>query len=166
MESDSDEYLQAKKYALRRLSLQAVLSNKLARSLRDRLVSEETVERVIKDLTALGLLNDDEWSASFVRQQTRRKMGPRAIAQKLANKGIRGEGLNKALEGVGAASEQEAAVDQLLETRYRKRDLSDPKERQKVIASLIRRGFDFSLILQKIKQRDHLIAFDDCNCEF
>ncbi|MBA3816234.1 MAG: RecX family transcriptional regulator, partial [Parachlamydiaceae bacterium] len=42
---------------------------------------------------------------------------------------------------------QRAAIKQLLTTRYRSRNLKDFREKRKVVSSLIRRGFDLSLIL-------------------
>lgn len=134
----------AKRYALKRISVQAMLSTRLSRSLRDRLVSERAIEHVINDLTELGLLNDKEWTESYVRVQAARKMGPRAIAQKLAAKGMRN---CKALEGIWDVDEQKNSIKHLLKTRYSKRNLKDARERQKVIASLARRGFDLSAIL-------------------
>lgn len=130
--------------------MQAVLSHQLAAALRRRLFSEETIERIVQELTALGVLNDEEWTASFVRFQSRRKMGPRAIAQKLASKGVRGESLDKAVEEARLGGDQKETILQLLETRYCKRNLSDPKERKKVIASLVRRGFDLPLIFSTL----------------
>lgn len=141
------EYRQAKSYALRRLSLQGMLSAALVRSLKERLVSQTTIERVLQDLCELGLINDDEWAASFIRTQQLKKFGPRAIAQKLANKGIKRETLQLALEQSASFDDQKTAILKLLQSRYSKRGLSDFKEKRKVVASLVRRGFDLTLVL-------------------
>jgi regulatory protein len=142
------EYQQAKKYALKRLSLQPMLSTTLSRSLKKRLVSEPVIQTIIQECRELGILNDEEWAASFVRGQTNRKTGPRAIAQKLASKGIRGEQLEKALEGAWDGEKQKGCIESLLKSRYGKRNLADYKERQKVISSLVRKGFDLSIVLE------------------
>lgn len=144
------EYRQAKNYCLRRLSLQAMLSTALTRALKDRLISEKTIQQVISELNDQGFLNDQEWSASFVRTQTSRKVGPRAIAQKLASKGIKGDVLDTALEKSWDCDTQKKLILSLLKSRYAKRNLNDFKEKQKVIASLVRKGFDFSIILEVI----------------
>jgi regulatory protein len=141
------EYQYAKVYAVKRLALQGMLSSALARSLTERLVSKETTERLIEEFLEQGLLNDESWAASFVRTQKAKKMGPRAITQKLAHKGVRGEILKEAVHEAWNAQDQEALIRQLLKTRYARRNLSDYKERQKVVASLVRRGFDLSAIL-------------------
>lgn len=140
------EQRQAKNYALRRLSMQAMLSTALIRSLKERLISSSTIQQVIQELVELEFLNDEEWSASFARTQKARKMGPRAIAQKLAFKGIKGEVLEQVLEESRDPEEQKQLVFELLKTRYARRNLSDYKEKQKVVASLVRRGFDLSII--------------------
>lgn len=141
------EYRQAKNYAIRRLSLQAMLSSALVRSLKERLVSDPVIEIVVNELIEIGFVNDTEWAASFVRSQSGRKMGPRAIAQKLAKKGVRGKILEEALEKSWDSGEQETLIQQLLKSRYAKKNLKDLKERQKVVASLVRRGFDLNVIL-------------------
>lgn len=128
-------------------------STVLLRALRDRLVSESISERVVEECLKLGYLNDEEWTKSFVRLQSARKLGPRAIAQKLAAKGISKVAAEEALKVSGSKEQQKAAIAKLLSTRYRKRDLSDYKEKRKVVASLIRRGFDPSLIFDCLPQR-------------
>ena len=147
------EHRYAKNYALRRLSLQAMLSQALARSLKERLVSEKTIVLVLGELKALGLINDEEWTASFVRGLERKKMGPRAIAQKLASKGIKREGIELALEHSKGSTDQEASVLALLGSRYAKKNLSDFREKQKVTASLMRRGFDLTIILKCLDKK-------------
>jgi regulatory protein len=144
------EYQAAKNYALRRLSLQTMLSTALARSLKERLVSENTIKKLLVQLTDSRLINDEEWTASFVRTQTARKVGPRAIAQKLAGKGIKGMDLEQALENSWDPTDQRAMILKLLNSRYAKKNLKDFKEKQKVIASLSRRGFDLSIILEAL----------------
>lgn len=144
------EVQMAKRYALKRLSLQNLLSDSLARSLKEKLVSRQAVDAVIGELSSLGWLNDQEWTASFVRGQSSKKMGPRAIAGKLASKGVRGERLEAALAEAWNKGEQGEQIASLLKGKYRTRDLSDFKERQKVIASLVRRGFELPVILSTL----------------
>lgn len=156
------EYQHVKNYALRRLSMQAMLSSALSRSLKERLIPEKVIQKVILELIALGFLNDEEWTASFVRSQSNRKVGPRAIAQKLASKGVRGEKLEQALEGSWDVNEQKKLITGLLKSRYAKRNLSDYKEKQKVVASLIRKGFDLSAIMNCLQKSGscEYITFD------
>ena len=144
------EYRSAKNYAVRRLSAHSLPSASLARSLRQRLVSENTIVRIVDEFSSQGYLNDRDWAASFARVQSARKVGPKAIAMKLAGKGIDKEYAAAALESFSNEDKQKESIMLLLNTKYKKRDLSDFKEKQKVVASLIRRGFDYELVLAQL----------------
>lgn len=146
------EYQLAKKYAFKRLARQPMLSVALSRAMKERLISEQVIEKVIQESLSLGFLNDSEWTSSFVRGRSGR-YGPRSIAQKLASKGIRGEELEEALKGEWDREKQKKCVTHLLQTRYGKRNLSVYKEKQKVIASLIRKGFDLSIIIDSLNSK-------------
>lgn len=149
----------AKRYALKRLASQSLLSDSLARSLKERLVSKSAIDAVIDELKSLGWLNDTLWTESFVRVQTSKKVGPRAIAQKLASKGVRGERLEAAMGEALGDEEQKQQILSLLKGKYKSRNLRDFKERQKVVAALIRRGFDLSLIFSSFSKE---ISLEEC----
>jgi len=146
------EYRGAKHYLLKRLSAQSLPSASAAESLQRRMVSKETIERLLKELCGLGYLNDHEWTASYIRQQTARKIGPRKIACKLANKGISQETAKEALQLSSNEEQQRQLIAKLLETRYRSCDLTDFRAKQKVIASLVRRGFDLHVIISTLER--------------
>lgn len=146
------EYRFAKLYVIRRLSAQNLPSSVLSKSLKERLVSEVTTLKLIEEFQELGYLNDGLWIDSFVRVQSQQKRGPKAIAQKLAMKGIAKDQIATALRTSCSISQQKESLKKLLETRYRQRDLSNFREKQKVIASLIRRGFELSLIIEVINE--------------
>lgn len=146
------EFQQARLYGIRRISQQALPKQALVRALSLRLISPETIQKVITDFCARGYLNDQEWTRQFVASQLRKNLGPRAIAQKLSFKGIGKKEIEASLTFAGVVDHQEEGIRQLLATRYRSRDLKNPKERQKVIASLARRGFQFEAILNIIKE--------------
>lgn len=145
------EYRLAKKYALRRLSAQSLPAAGLAKALKQRSVSEEIIERLIAEFCHLGYINDIEWIDSYVRGQQSRKKGPKAIAYKLAEKGISTQQAEEVLKRVSGIEQQKEMIINLLSTRYKSKNLSDFKEKQKVIAALVRRGFDLSAILDCIK---------------
>lgn len=146
------EYRQAKVYAYKRLAAMNMSSVALATSLRERLVSAVVVECVLQELIALGYINDEEWVKSFVRLQRRRKMGPKAIAAKLAAKGLRPELFEEITDVAQGESDQRALIQELLATKYRKRDLRDFREKHKVVAALVRRGFDASAVMDVMRE--------------
>lgn len=150
------EFRQAKQYALKRLSQMNMPSTSLAKSLQQKLVTPHTISRVINDLKNIGFLNDKEWIASFIRVQKNKKIGPKAIAQKLAMKGLSLEDLEDPNHeellnsSIQSTEDQKTTIKHLLATRYRTKDLSVFKEKRKVIASLARRGFDLQAILDSM----------------
>jgi regulatory protein len=140
------EFRQSRLFALRRLAAQSLPSSGLARLLRQRLVSEQTIERLIEELRQLGYLNDQDWTDSYVRRQMERRVGPRLIAQKLKEKGI--AKMQHSLAKAHDEENQKKAIHNLLNTRYRSRNLTNFKEKRKLIAALMRRGFDLPVILE------------------
>lgn len=146
------EYRQAKSYAIKRLSLSPLPSAKLIKSLKDRLISEKVIETLINELLEAGYLNDKEWTDSFVRMHSQRYRGPRAIAQKLASKGLKSTYAEQLLQVSHSEEKQLSMIKHLLATRYRTRNLKDFNEKKRVVASLMRRGFDLSVILNCIEK--------------
>ena len=126
-----------RKYVLNKLARRSYPSAELEKLLTERLVSEPIRALILNECRHNGYLNDSEWTERFVASQMRKGQGPRAIQQKLRAKGVAAPSL---------PNEQHAQIQTLLETKYHNKNLSDPKERQKVTASLIRRGFDFDAI--------------------
>lgn len=151
---DEAEYNMARQFVMRRLSAMSLPSTTIVRSLKQRLVSDSVIERVIENFKEVGYLNDEEWTKNFIRRQGEKKLGPRAIAQKLTQKGFDRDVVDEAMEaseaGAGGEAAQREAIAALIKTRFKKRDLTDFHEKQKVVAALARRGFDFSLILEVI----------------
>lgn len=131
------EYQQAKKFILKRLSRRSYPSPELRRLLTDRLVSSHNIEKIIAMCQRLGYLHDENWKSHFIEEQRRKGVGPRLIRDKLRMKG---------LNTAQVSNDQQPLILRLLETRYRLRNLRDTKEKHKVIASLIRRGFDLAII--------------------
>jgi regulatory protein len=106
----------------------------------------ELIEETLQALARSGLINDAEFSRSWVRARTgSRPMGPNRIAAELRQKGIERELIEEALAPVDPETELGLAlaagrrkVDQLRE--------EDPRmARQKLGAALMRRGFSWDI---------------------
>src|SRR5690349_2140479 len=55
------ELQQAKQYVLKKLCIRSYHSQELMQALQDRLVSDGTIEKVLSDLTRMGLVDDSDW---------------------------------------------------------------------------------------------------------
>ncbi|MDP1835630.1 MAG: regulatory protein RecX [Chlamydiales bacterium] len=141
------EHSKAKDYALRLLARKSYLSTELAQKLRDKLVSEATTNVVIQELS--HYFNDDDGVRRYVEAQQHRGRGPGAIKQNLIRKGVSEDSLDEYIDGADVGSQ----IEQLLQTKYRQRDLTNFKERQKVVGSLCRRGFSLDSIFTALSKK-------------
>jgi regulatory protein len=137
-------YKEAKLLLIKKLTMKSYCTGELRRWFHDKGVDETIAEQLLQEFQQQGYLDDSAWLASFVRIQRAKRYGSRTIALKLKQKGFSNEEVAELLHD---KSEEEGAIQKLLETRYRTRDLKNPRERQKVVASLLRRGFQLERIL-------------------
>lgn len=142
----SMEYQKVKNYVLRRLSAQNYHSRQLRKLLNERLVDASTIDRIIGECQAKSFVNDEQWLESFIRAN-RKRLGLPAIMRKLHSKGFSIDEIRAIQDRWKNPEEERAAIQQLLQTRYRSKKLDQFHERQKVIASLMRKGFSFETIL-------------------
>lgn len=147
----SYEYKRVKGYVTWRLSSQSYHSEQLKKLLRDRLVPEHLIQQMIEEHKKTGALDDDLWVERYLQQQ-QKKYGLKHILQKLKAKGFSREALDKMAEyNYDHDQIQEfEVIKKLLTSRYRSKDLSQYKEKQKVIASLMRKGFSYEHIKEAI----------------
>jgi regulatory protein len=142
-----NEFEKARAYALKRLGMKSELSSDLKKALLRKGYSEDIADKIVYECQQLGYLNDDEWIERYIDRFSRTK-GARSIAYALQCKGIDSDPVK---EKIAALKPQEPdQINHLLHTKYAKKDLSDPKQKQKVIASLARKGFSLDNILKEI----------------
>lgn len=144
------EYKRVKGYVIWRLSAQPYHSQILHKLLRERYVSLSTIDRVLNEFQASGYLNDEAWIASYIDSRQRR-YGFHAILAQLRAKGLSAD----VLQAIGMPEKKEdqekEGILHLLRTRYRSKDLIEYKTKQKVFASLMRKGFAFENIQEVLQ---------------
>lgn len=136
----------ARPYAVACLAKRNYSTFGLQELLKKRHVSSENAVRVTERLANEGYINDEEWVRSFIRVNSAKKYGVGHIVQKLKSKKIPEDLYAPILDDFFDESAISQQIRDLLETKYKNRDLSDFKEKNKVIASLIRRGFTFEQV--------------------
>lgn len=139
------EYQAVKQYVLRRLASQHYHSCQLHKLLIERLVQKVTIHAIIQECVNWGYLDDQAWIESFMRTHLKRA-GLRCVMAKLQAKGLPLETVREIAKQWQDPEEEKLAIQRLLQTRYRSKDLTQPKERQKVIAALMRKGYTFDAI--------------------
>ncbi len=145
MEEKKDEYKKLKSYALWLLSRQAMPTARLKEKLIKKEFAIENIKKLIEELENWGYLNDREWAKSFARVQQRKNYAWRLVKQKLKMKGIE-ESIISEIDADASKQDQQGNIRELMMTKYKSRDLTDIKEKNKVIAALMRRGFDYQQI--------------------
>lgn len=147
----------AKNFLLRRLAMKNYHSTELIAALAKRGVDEAVSLPLLDEFSRQGYLNDEGWLNSYIRSLRQQRFGFKAIEMKLRVKGIEGEEARSAVsrirESEGEEENEHHSIVRLLETRYRSRDLSDKKEKQKVIAGLMRKGFALDDIFEALKMQ-------------
>lgn len=141
-------YEEAKRRAYKRLAMRPYHSSEMRQFLAEKGASPSVIAQVVGELSRLGYLNDEEWVIGTIRSLTARKYGPKMIAYKLSLKGIQEEEFLPLLES--SENLQQEQIEALLSSKYKNRDFSSYKERQKIIAALVRKGFDFSEIFKAL----------------
>jgi regulatory protein len=145
------EYARAKKYTLDRLAMRSYPSMQLKKLLEKNLVSAPTIEKILKEFARLGYLNDEEWIERFIKSHLARHAGPQMIIAKLINKGISPQEAEKRVERFIDGNDIQKSIQHLLKTKYKNRCLTDYREKQKVFAALVRKGFDSHAIKTAIR---------------
>ena len=133
-------------YCIRRLAAMTYFSLHLKDKLIEKAIDPSTAEEVIQKCLKEGYLNDDEWIASFIKSQLRKKNGPAAIAAKLQSKGVGSHQFKPILDNLAPEETQMEQIQTLLDTKYRNSDVNDFQAKQKLIGALSRKGFKISII--------------------
>ena len=111
---------------------------------------EETIARVMARLLEAGYLNDADFAEHWVASRANKGMGARRIRMELRQKGVSQEEIDEALCSIDEDEMRSGAV-KVAEKAARGKDLSSPADRQKIMAALARRGYDFATAKQAIQ---------------
>ena len=145
------EFERSRFFVMKKLSQRSYSSFELHAQLKERLVSQVTIDRVIEECAHLGYVDDKAWLEQFIQMQLLRKSGPKMIEAKLYQKGVPKSFYEPVLVNLATHKDQKEAIERLIQTRFRSKNLSDFKERQKVFGALVRKGFDFEVVKEAIK---------------
>ena len=145
-----DAFMQARSYpfamekAVALLATRARTEQEIATALRQNAYPEEAIARVMARLLEAGYLSDSAFAEQWASSRAAKGLGTRRIRMELRQKGIESDEIDHALSHMDDALLREGAW-KAAQKAARGKDLSLPAERQKVLAALARRGFDYSL---------------------
>ncbi|NLB38277.1 MAG: regulatory protein RecX [Clostridiales bacterium] len=145
------EYELGMQKAVRALTARERTQKELERSLQRSGYREDTIARIVGYLVERRYV-DDERYANQLAQNRQRKHSARRITQTMQQKGIERSTIESALARVEESAQQELLDDLARKYVRRHPDISTPQERNKAIASLVRRGFDFSSAREALRK--------------
>ena len=123
------------------------------RLLQTRHTDQNTVDKVISRLSEYGYLDDERFAFSYASLKIKQKpMGRRRLERDLTLKKVSTGTTVEALDLVYGETSEEHLIQQAIEKRIRLR--GRPKDRieaKKLFDHLLRRGFGFELVSEKVK---------------
>ncbi len=135
------------------------------KELRDRLTEkgfeEGEIEETLELLKGYGYIDDERYAKKFVSDGINvRGHGPGRIKIELLKKGVDREIIEAALENENPDPREQIA--QILGRRFSDSDLSNPKERSRILGYFARRGYAVRDVISAVNER---CAFEDIDTE-
>lgn len=141
----------AKQKALSILKFTDRTETELRNKLADAGYTEEIIDKTITYISGYGYLNDERLATHYVRNRMNSK-SKLMIKMELLQKGVNKEVINTILQEEYDNEEQEdselIAIKKAIDKKVKFPDELNKEEKQKLIASLYRKGFDISKIKQ------------------
>ncbi|MBN2030827.1 RecX family transcriptional regulator [bacterium] len=153
-----EERTRAKEKALRLLAYRMRSVEELRKKLHEKGFTERIIEPVIQDLLRVGLLDDQQFATAYVQtRMVQKPMSTQLLRQELSFKGIGNDIAEQVIEEeYGARSETEVAVGLARKKmeQYRSGRIESKKMRKKVSDFLLRRGFNWDVIGEVMREID------------
>ena len=124
------------------LSMRARTEKEIVDALRQNAYPEETIARVMQRLIEAGYINDSDYAAQFSASRLTRGLGSRRIRMELRKKGVDTEIIEETLETLDDDELLNGAIKTAKKAAHGK-NLDDRTDRQKILAALARRGYDY-----------------------
>ena len=110
---------------------------------------DKTIKKTITKLGEYGYVDDEKFAKNYFESLSS-SQGKNVIVSKLRAKGISKEIVDELIENVDEEKQLEQAI--LLAKRFLKNREKSPKTKQKCLAHLIYKGYDYNVALEATKQ--------------
>jgi regulatory protein len=124
------------------------------RLLEKKWTNEEIVDAVLEKLLGYGYLNDEQFARGFASFQIRQKpVGRKRLERALALKKIDKEIADEAIDQILEETPEEKLIDEAIKKRIRLKGKPQTRQETKnLFDHLLRRGFSFDLVIQKVRE--------------
>lgn len=110
----------------------------------------QQADEVCNKLEDQGLLSDERFARMFAEEKLRTKhLSARGLKEALRQKGVSREIAENVVEDLEPDAEE--SIRELLQTKYRTRNLTDERDRRRTIQALLRLGYTYSEIHRVIQ---------------
>ncbi len=149
---EADPATAARNLVLRRLTRAPQTRAQLAEALQGKGIPEAVAEQVLDRLTEVGLINDAEYTALYVRsRRASRGLAPRVLAQELRAKGVDELLIDAELSAIDHEDDRLLA-ESLVNKRLSSTAGLDPQARARRLANmLIRKGFSTGMAFEVVR---------------
>jgi regulatory protein len=139
-------------YGLQALSRRELTSRQLHDRLRRRGCEADAIDAALERLRREGALDDSRAALAFARTEVVvKRRGPERIRRALEEMGVSADVARAALDEGFAERSIEEVLDAALGRKLRG-PLTDPKQEQRLIAYLVRQGFDVSRAVAAVRK--------------
>ena len=151
----------AKNMVLRKLTRAPQTRQQLADYLLERGITEVVADEVLGRMTEVGLINDVEFAAMFVRsKRASRGLAPRVLAQELRQRGVDADIIEQELAGISPADDRELA-ETLVARKLTSVARFDVETRTRRLTSmLVRKGFNAGLAYEVVREAIRDVSSD------
>lgn len=144
-------YAFALEKAISLLAARARTEKEIVDALQKNAYPESIIAKVMARLHEAGYIDDAQFAEQWTACRTTKGLGSRRIRMELRQKGVDVQQIDLALSSMDDGAVMDSAF-KAAQKASRGKDLSSPADRQKILAALARRGFDFSLAKKAIQQ--------------
>ena len=132
----------AKKSAAKTLARRSMSEGELTRKLRDKGFSDTDTRDAVSWFAEHGFVDDEAYTDELVKYYTSRGYGKRRIKEELYRRGISRELCERATDSLSDFTDE---IRGLIEKKLHGEELT-PDKKKKIVAFLIRRGFEYNEI--------------------
>ncbi|MBR4949273.1 MAG: regulatory protein RecX [Clostridia bacterium] len=143
-----EEFSNAVKRAYNILSFRSHGEKELIKKLMSKNIERQAAEYAAFYMIKKGYINDENYAQELLEYYTGKGFGKGRIRSEMLKKGISGSIINDVLEDFQNDSSR---ITEILEKRYKKEELSDPKIKNRAISYLLRQGYSYDEIFSRIR---------------
>lgn len=143
-------YSYAMEKAVALLAMRPRTQQEIVKALSGNAYPEQTIARVMVRLDEAGYVNDTDFAEQWASSRSAKSVGAHRIRMELRQKGVDSDTIAHALSNLDADDMFSGALKAARKSAVGK-NLSDIKDRQKIMAALARRGYDYSTAKQALE---------------